>query len=92
MPPSLSATCPQLPSPPSPPKIKRANATTNNNPPDNRWVFRIESLPTATRIDLIEALADTEHRLAYGTSERLQLGALVGAFGAARASVAAAAV
>jgi len=55
-------------------------------------VFRIESLPTATRIDLIEALADTEHRLAYGTSERLQLGALVGAFGAARASVAAAAV
>jgi len=56
------------------------------------WVFRIESLPAATRVDLIEALADTEHRLAYGTSERLQLGALVGAFQTAKGAVAAAAV
>lgn len=55
-------------------------------------MFRIESLPAATRIDLIEALADTEHRLAYGTNEQLQLGALVGAFANAKAAVEAAAV
>ena len=44
-----------------------------------RWVFLIE-MPNNIRIDLIERMADVEYRLAYGTSEKLQLGALVGAF------------
>jgi replication factor C subunit 3/5 len=43
------------------------------------------------RRNLVEALADLEHRLAYGTSERLQLGALVAAFVRAREDVVAAA-
>lgn len=46
---------------------------------DCRWVFLIE-MPNNIRIDLIERMADVEYRLAYGTSEKLQLGALVGAF------------
>ena len=50
------------------------------------------SLPGAVQRALVEALADTEHRLAYGTSERLQLGALVGAFVLQRDAIAAAAV
>ena len=48
-------------------------------------------MPGAVRIGLVEAMADVEHRLAVGTSERLQLGALVGAFVTARAGIAAAA-
>lgn len=55
-----------------------------------RWVFRI-NMPGPVRIKLVDALADTEHRLAFGTSERLQLGALVGAFSVAREGIVAAA-
>ena len=42
-----------------------------------RWLFTI-SMPEAVRIACVEALADVENRLAFGTSERLQLGALLG--------------
>lgn len=48
-------------------------------------------MPGQVRIALIEAMADVEHRLAVGTSERLQLGALVAAFVTARGGIAAAA-
>jgi len=48
-----------------------------------RWVFRI-GMPVNVRTALVEAMADIEHRLAYGTSERLQLGSLVAAFANAR--------
>lgn len=48
-----------------------------------RWVFRI-GMPPQVRIALVEAMADIEHRLAFGTSERLQLGSLVAAFATAR--------
>ena len=44
-----------------------------------RWVFQIE-MPGKIRVELIDRMADVEFRLAYGTSEKLQLGALVGAF------------
>jgi hypothetical protein len=38
-------------------------------------------LGPAVQVDrLVAALADVEHRLSSGTSERLQLGGLVGAF------------
>ncbi|KAK9845912.1 hypothetical protein WJX81_005806 [Elliptochloris bilobata] len=47
------------------------------------WVFRI-GMPAKVRIALVEALGDVEHRLAFGTSERLQLGSLVAAFATAR--------
>ena len=50
------------------------------------------SIPTRQRIELVEALADLEYRLATGTHERLQLGALCAAFTQARESIAAAAV
>eukprot|EP00877_Chromochloris_zofingiensis_P001247 jgi/Chrzof1/11122/Cz05g24170.t1 len=56
------------------------------------WMFKIESLPVKTRIELVEKLADIEHRLAVGTSERLQLGALIAAFSLAREDVVAAAI
>lgn len=56
----------------------------------HRWVFRV-GMPSNVRIALIDAIADVEHRLAVGTSERLQLGALVGAFVSARTQIAAAA-
>jgi replication factor C subunit 3/5 len=49
------------------------------------------SMPTAARIALVELLADLEHRLAVGTSERLQLGALVAGFMQARDAIAQAA-
>ncbi|GBF90937.1 replication factor C subunit 5 [Raphidocelis subcapitata] len=55
------------------------------------WLFNIEALPTDVRITLCEKLADIEHRLAYGTNERLQLGSLVAAFSLARDGIAAAA-
>lgn len=48
-------------------------------------------MPTGVRIDLLECMADVEHRLAFGTSERLQLGALVGGFTVAREGIVAAA-
>lgn len=40
---------------------------------------------------LCEKLADIENRLAYGTSERLQLGSLVAAFSLVRDDIVAAA-
>jgi replication factor C subunit 3/5 len=43
------------------------------------------------RVALCEKLADIEYRLAYGTSERLQLGSLVAAFSLARDEIVAAA-
>ena len=57
---------------------------------DCRWVFLIE-MPNKIRIELIERMADVEYRLAYGTSEKLQLGALVGAFSQAAEGLIAAA-
>ena len=48
-----------------------------------RWAFGV-GMPAKVRIPLVEALADVEHRLAFGTSERLQLGSLVAAFSTAR--------
>ncbi|CAI7928017.1 unnamed protein product [Closterium sp. NIES-54] len=41
-------------------------------------------MPAAVRIDLFDAMADIEYRLTFATSEKLQLGALVGAFTHAR--------
>jgi len=48
-------------------------------------------MPTKERIQLVEDLADLEHRLATGTHERLQLGALCATFVKAREGIAAAA-
>lgn len=57
---------------------------------DCRWVFQIE-MPSNVRVELVERMADVEFRLAYGTSENLQLGALVGAFSQAAEGLIAAA-
>jgi hypothetical protein len=46
---------------------------------------------TQVRMDLVERLADIEYRLAFGTSERLQLGSLVGGFSLAKEEIVAAA-
>mmetsp|Transcript_27622 Transcript_27622/g.71661 ORF Transcript_27622/g.71661 Transcript_27622/m.71661 type:complete len:334 (-) Transcript_27622:143-1144(-) len=54
------------------------------------FVFQIH-MPNATLIDIIDKLADVEHRLAYGTNERLQLGSLLGTFLQARETIVAAA-
>lgn len=54
------------------------------------WMMRIH-MPTHVRIELIDAMADIEYRLAAGTSERLQLGALVGACAVAKEGIVAAA-
>jgi replication factor C subunit 3/5 len=54
------------------------------------WIFRI-SMPATTRIMVVDALSNIEYRLAFGTSEKLQLGALVGAFTKARIQLIAAA-
>lgn len=51
-----------------------------------RWVFRI-GMPETVRIELINKMADVEYRLAFGTSEKLQLGALVGAFAEAKEGI-----
>lgn len=48
-----------------------------------RWVFRLE-MPETARIALVDRLATVEANLSTGTSERLQLGALVAAFNDAR--------
>lgn len=48
-------------------------------------------MPPAVRTQLISQLAATEHRLAYGTNELLQLGAVVGAFTQAKEGIIAAA-
>lgn len=45
------------------------------------------SMPMAARAGLIERMAEIEHRLAYGTTDRVQLGALVGAFVEARQAI-----
>lgn len=55
-----------------------------------RWVFQIE-LPSNVRVELVDRMADVEYRLAFGTSEKLQLGALVGAFAQAAEQLMAAA-
>ncbi len=41
-------------------------------------------LPDAVVAHLLDRLSSVEHRLSHGTSEKLQLGALVGAFVVAR--------
>ena len=51
--------------------------------PSCRFVFRI-GMPPAVRIELVSKMAAIEHRLAYGTSDKLQLGALCGAFAGRR--------
>ena len=48
-------------------------------------------MPPAVRIELVSKCAAIEHRLAHGTSERLQLGALCGAFAEAKEGIVAAA-
>jgi replication factor C subunit 3/5 len=50
------------------------------------FVFSI-SMPAAVRIELVSKLAAVEHRLASGTSEKLQLGAVVGAFAEAKEGI-----
>ncbi|XP_071849306.1 replication factor C subunit 5-like [Apostichopus japonicus] len=47
------------------------------------YVHRIE-FPKNVRIHLLEKMADIEHRIAAGTSEKIQLGSLVAAFQIAR--------
>jgi len=44
-------------------------------------------MPAQVRISLISRLATTEHRLAYGTSDALQLGAVCGAFADAKEGI-----
>lgn len=44
-------------------------------------------MPETVRIELINKMADVEYRLAFGTSEKLQLGALVGAFAEAKEGI-----
>ncbi len=48
-------------------------------------------MPPEVRIELVRSLASVEHRLAFGTSEKLQLGAVVGALAAAKAGIVASA-
>eukprot|EP00884_Botryococcus_braunii_P012428 jgi/Botrbrau1/21186/Bobra.0061s0077.1 len=50
------------------------------------WVLRL-GLPSDVLVKLVSDLADVEFRLAYGTSERLQLGSLVAAFVEAREGI-----
>lgn len=55
------------------------------------FLFRI-SMPPKVRINLVSRLAATEHRLASGTSDILQLGAVCGAFADAKDGIVKAAV
>jgi len=55
------------------------------------FIFKI-SMPPKVRIELISRLAETEYRLSAGTSDRLQLGAVCGAFADARQGIVSAAV
>lgn len=48
-------------------------------------------MPVEVRVELVDKLAGLEYQLASGTSERLQLGALVAAFCQAREGIVAAA-
>ncbi|CAM6100388.1 unnamed protein product [Calypogeia fissa] len=50
------------------------------------FIFQI-SMPQDVRVQLVDALADIEYRLASGTSEKLQLGALLSAFTHARVAL-----
>ncbi|CAM6114687.1 unnamed protein product [Calypogeia fissa] len=50
------------------------------------FIFQI-SMPQDVRVQLVDALADIEYRLASGTSEKLQLGALISAFTHARVAL-----
>ena len=50
------------------------------------FVFRV-SMPGKVRMQLVSRLAATEHRLAYGTSDVLQLGAVCGAFADAKEGI-----
>eukprot|EP00241_Pyramimonas_parkeae_P004904 CAMPEP_0114254158 /NCGR_PEP_ID=MMETSP0058-20121206/16819_1 /TAXON_ID=36894 /ORGANISM="Pyramimonas parkeae, CCMP726" /LENGTH=353 /DNA_ID=CAMNT_0001368337 /DNA_START=260 /DNA_END=1321 /DNA_ORIENTATION=+ len=50
------------------------------------WIFRM-NIPTMVRIEVVNALSDLEHRLNFGTSEKLQLGSLVAAFTCARQAI-----
>lgn len=54
-------------------------------------VAALLTLRAQVRMDLVERLADIEYRLAFGTSERLQLGSLVGGFILAKEEIVAAA-
>lgn len=54
------------------------------------FVFSI-NMPPAIRVQLVNSLADIEYRLAFGPSEKLQLGAMIGAFTHARIALVAAA-
>lgn len=49
--------------------------------------FRLGGMPQRARAGLVSALADVEYSLAFGVSERLQLGAVVGAFAEAREAI-----
>ena len=49
--------------------------------------FRLGGMPQKARAALVSALADVEYSLAFGVSERLQLGAVVGAFAEAREAI-----
>lgn len=55
-----------------------------------RWIFQIDMPPTV-KIELVDELANLEHRLAFGTNEKLQLGSMVGAFVVAKEGIVAAA-
>ncbi|XP_042297674.1 replication factor C subunit 5 [Sceloporus undulatus] len=52
------------------------------------FVHRVD-FPSSVRIQLLIKMADIEHHLAVGTSEKIQLGALVGAFQVTRDLIAA---
>lgn len=54
------------------------------------FVFSI-NMPPPIRVQLINALADIEYRLAFGPNEKLQLGAMIAAFTHARIALVAAA-
>jgi len=49
--------------------------------------FRLGGMPQRARAALVSALADVEYSLAFGVSERLQLGTVVGAFAEAREAI-----
>lgn len=51
-------------------------------------LFLVVEFPPHVRIVLLEEMADIEHRLSSGCSERIQLGALLAAFDTARTLVA----
>ncbi|KAF6206890.1 hypothetical protein GE061_018126 [Apolygus lucorum] len=52
----------------------------------HNYIHRIE-LPSEVLIELLEKMADLENRLTSGTSEKLQLGSLVGIFHIARSKI-----